>query len=122
MKTTRSTVLVVEDDHLIQLHARIALEDAGHEVLLADDGEDALAKAAMRGDITALFTDIGLPGAIDGIGVATAIHRTHPDTAIVVTSGLRTPAVESLPKGGAFMAKPYTAAQMCRALDRCVDA
>jgi CheY-like chemotaxis protein len=116
MSNSRSTILLVEDDFLTQLHARMTLEDAGHEVVAATDGEDALAKAAARPDIAALFTDIRLPGTIDGLDLATAIRATHPGATIVLTSGQEEPDAGEMPAGAAFMTKPYTTAQMRRAL------
>ena len=117
MKSTRSVILLVEDDPLILMHSTMALEDAGYEVVAAADGEAALDEVARRPDLDALFTDIELPGAIDGVTVAAAVRRANPAASIVVTSGKLAP--DDLPDGGRFMPKPYTAAQMHRALAGC---
>ena len=119
MNQAKSVVLVVEDDPLILIHSRIALEDAGYEVIAAADGEAALTEVAGRDDLAALFTDIELPGAVDGVSVAEAMRLAHPTASIVVTSGKQAPGDGDLPDGGRFMAKPYTAAQMRRALADC---
>lgn len=119
MLSTRSVVLIVEDDPLILIHSRMALEDAGYEVVAAADGEAALREVERRDDIAALFTDIELSGAVDGVAVAAAVHRSHPNASIVVTSGKHAPDEGVLPDGGLFVAKPYTAAQMRRALAGC---
>ena len=116
MNPAKSVVLVVEDDPLILIHSRIALEDAGYEVIAAADGEAALTEVAGRDDLAALFTDIELPGAVDGVSLAAAVRRAHPDASIVVTSGKHAPGEGELPERGRFVAKPYTAAQMHRAL------
>ena len=109
-------VLLVEDDPLIQLHSRMLLEDAGYEVLAAYDADDALAKVAERDDIAALFTDVELPGGLGGVELAYRIHKARPDVSIVVTSGKNVPAHHVLPAGGRFVPKPYTAAEVRRAL------
>jgi len=114
MKTPRSVILLVEDDPLILIHSTMALEDAGYEVVTATDGEAALTEVARRPDLVALFTDVDLAGPVDGVEVATALRLANPHASIVVTSGKHSPG--GLPRGGRFMAKPYTAAEMCRAL------
>jgi len=119
MNSTKSVILVVEDDPLILIHSRMALEDAGYEVVSAASGEAALCEVARRDDLDALFTDIELSGAVDGVSVAEAMRLANPDASIVVTSGKQAPCNDDLPDGGRFMAKPYTAAQMRRALADC---
>lgn len=119
MESLKSVVLLVEDDPLILIHSTMALEDAGYEVVAAADGEAALGEVARRADIAALFTDVVLPGSVDGVEVAAAVRATHPAASIVVTSGQDAPADDDLPEGGRFMAKPYTAAQLRRALADC---
>lgn len=119
MKKAKSVVLLVEDDPLILIHSTMALEDAGYEVVTAADGEAALDEVARRPDLEALFTDVDLPGRIDGVEVAAAVRRANPDASIVVTSGKPAPNEGDLPSGGRFMAKPYTSAQMRRALADC---
>jgi CheY-like chemotaxis protein len=119
MNSTKSVILVVEDDPLILIHSRMALEDAGYEVVSAASGEAALCEVARRDDLDALFTDIELSGAVDGVSVAEAMRLANPDASIVVTSGKQAPGNDDLPDGGRFMAKPYTAAQMRRALADC---
>jgi CheY-like chemotaxis protein len=119
MNPSKSVVLLVEDDPLILIHSTMALEDAGYEVVAAIDGEAALAEVARRDDIVALFTDVELPGAVDGVAVAVAMRRAHPAASIVVTSGKHPPDQGDIPDGGRFMTKPYTAAQMRRALADC---
>lgn len=116
MDITKSVVLLVEDDPLILLHARMTLEDAGHEVLAVADGENAMEQIRSRSDITALFTDIELAGALGGMELAAAVREERPGMAIVITSGKHALGETALPAGGRFMAKPYTAAQMRRAL------
>ncbi|SFP68536.1 response regulator [Sphingomonas rubra] len=119
MNRPRSVILLVEDDPLILIHSTMALEDAGYEVIAAVDGEAALGEISRQANIVALFTDVGLPGAVDGVQVAAAVRAAHPSASIVVTSGQDAPNIGVLPEGGLFMAKPYTAAQLRRALGDC---
>lgn len=116
MDPTISVVLIVEDDPLILLHARMMLEDAGHEVLAVTNAEQALEKLKARDDVDALFTDIELPGTISGLELATTVRAMRPGIAIVITSGRHALDADVLPDGARFLAKPYTVAQMRRAL------
>lgn len=112
----KPVLLLVEDDQLILMHATMALEDAGYEVLAVRDAEAALAHAETRPDIDALFTDIELPGAC-GLDLAAMLCRERPAMKLVVTSGIHAVETAALPEGGVFVSKPYTAAQMRRVLD-----
>lgn len=112
MTTTTPLVLVVEDDPLILIHSRLALEDAGYAVIVAADADEALTTIAARDDITTLFTDVRIPGAIDGLALARSARRSRPEMAIFVTSGVERIAADALPEGARFLPKPYTGAQV----------
>lgn len=116
MSDVRPLVLLVEDDPLILIHSRLALEDAGFEALPVRDAGEALDRLAERGDIRALFTDVKMPGALDGLALATRVRAERPDVAIVVTSGSTKVDAAALPPGARFLPKPYTAFQVTRAL------
>ena len=102
--TVAATVLVVEDDFLVRLCAADALSEAGFNVLQADSGPDAL-RILEDEPVDVVFTDINMPGAFDGAGLARRISHRWPATAVVVTSG------RGLPDGGLgnalFLPKPY---------------
>ncbi|RXD05243.1 response regulator [Sphingomonas sp. UV9] len=112
----KSVVLVVDDDPLVRVHSLFALEDAGYEVVEAGNAADALACLEERPDIGALFTDIRMPGSLDGVGLANVVHERRPDIAILVTSGLEDGADRALPATANFVRKPYTGAQISRLL------
>ncbi|MDR6125487.1 DNA-binding NtrC family response regulator [Sphingomonas sp. SORGH_AS802] len=112
----KPVLLVVEDDQLILLHATMTLEDEGYEVIGVSDAATALKTAAARPDIAALFTDIDLPGEHCGLDLAAALRRVRPDMRMVITSGTREVCDSDLPEGGIFVPKPYTTADMRRAL------
>jgi DNA-binding NtrC family response regulator len=99
-----ATVLVVEDDFLVRLCAADALSEAGFNVLQADSGPDAL-RILEDGPVDVVFTDINMPGAFDGAGLARRISRRWPETAVVITSGRGSPE-EGLGEA-MFLPKPY---------------
>ena len=112
----KSVILVVDDDALVRVHSNLALEDAGYEVVEASNAADALAKLEERPDIAALFTDVRMPGALNGIDLANAVHAKRPDIAILVTSGADNGTTAALPKDARFVQKPYTGAQLSKLL------
>lgn len=118
MTERRPVVLVVEDEPLILIHSNLALEDAGYLPIAVADAGAALDTLRKRGDVEIMFTDVRLPGGMDGLELARRVRHTYPHVAIVVTSGSQRVDAEMLPRGAAFVAKPYTAAQITRLLDR----
>jgi len=76
----RPVVLVVEDDLLIRLNAAQLIEEAEFDVIVASSADEAIAILEARSDITVLFTDIQMPGSMDGIKLAAAVKgRTDQD-------------------------------------------
>ena len=69
-----------------------------------------------RSDIAAIFTDINMPGSIDGLKLAHAVRGRWPPIHVIVTSGLKVPADHDLPANGHFIQKPYAAEQVVAAL------
>ena len=112
----KSVILVVDDDALVRVHSNLALEDAGYEVIEASNAADALVKLEERPDIAALFTDVRMPGDLNGIDLANAVHAQRPDIAILVTSGADNGTTDALPKAARFVQKPYTGAQLSKLL------
>lgn len=117
--TKAPVVLLVEDDPLILIHSHLALEDAGFAALPVRDAAEALDVLSTRGDIRALFTDVRLPGTLDGVALAKRVRAERPDVEIVVTSGSTKIGAEMLPHGAKFLPKPYTAFQITRLLANC---
>jgi CheY-like chemotaxis protein len=101
----RPIVLVVEDNSLVRIVIADFLESAGFVVIQAEDGAAALVILASGADFNILFTDVRMPGPIDGAGVALLMRERRPDMPIVVTSGHGVPS--PLPTGGRFVSKPY---------------
>ncbi|WP_041798378.1 response regulator [Rhodopseudomonas palustris] len=106
--STKLVVLVVEDEALLRMNAIDMIEDAGFEVLEASNADDAIAILEGRDDIRVVFTDIQMPGSMDGLKLARAVRGRWPPIKIIATSGRVNVSSTDLPDGGRFLAKPYT--------------
>lgn len=113
-------ILVVEDEPLIRFDAVDALHDAGFAVVEAGNADAALAVLRARDDITVLFTDINMPGSMNGLELAAEVHKRWPSIHLIVTSGLVKPRREDIPDDGLFIGKPYVAEQVASAVQRIV--
>jgi CheY-like chemotaxis protein len=114
--TKRPVVLVVEDDFLIRMHAAEMIDEAGFEVVEASNADEAVAILETRLDVAVVFTDIQMPGSMDGLKLAKAVRVRWPPIHIVATSGLVDVRTVDLPSGGRFLPKPYSPAQIIGAL------
>jgi CheY-like chemotaxis protein len=112
----RPIVLVVEDDFLIRMHAAEMIADAGFDVVEAASADEAILILEDRLDITVVFTDIQMPGSMDGLKLAAAIRGRWPPIKIVATSGLVHVRQDQIPEGGRFLSKPYSTDQVVGAL------
>ncbi len=101
------SVLVVEDEALIRLSLVADLEDAGFAVYEAAGAEEALSLLSTHPEIEALFTDIDMPGSIDGLVLTQRARQSHPKIAILLTSGYLKIDKSELPPETAFFSKPY---------------
>lgn len=100
-------VLVVEDEALIRLDAVDQLVIQGFKVFQAPDADAAIKLLETHSSITVLFTDIDMPGSIDGLKLAAAVRDRWPPIRIVITSGLRKVDMSELPIAARFFPKPY---------------
>lgn len=100
-------VLVVEDEPLLRLFAAQVVEDAGYEPLEAANAAEAIAILESRPDIRIVFTDIDMPGGLDGIKLAACIRDRWPPIKIIMTSGKPLPPRTVIPAETVFFAKPY---------------
>jgi CheY-like chemotaxis protein len=108
----KGCVLVVEDEALVRLVAVDMILEAGYRVLEADNADEAIRILDARNDICFIFTDIDMPGSIDGLKLAHAVSKRWPPIRIIVTSGMQTPKESELPKGSRFLPKPYDAGSL----------
>src|ERR1700712_2021858 len=108
----RPVVLVVEDEFLLRMDAVDIITAAGFEVLEASNADQAIEILEARFDITVVFTDIQMPGSMDGLKLARAVRGRWPPIKIVATSGRVNVAETDLPDGGRFLPKPYSPDQL----------
>jgi CheY-like chemotaxis protein len=88
------------------MHAAEMIADAGFDVVEAASANEAILVLEVRLDITVVFTDIQMPGSMDGLKLAAAIRGRWPPIKIVATSGLVDVRQDDLPEGGRFLPKP----------------
>jgi CheY-like chemotaxis protein len=112
----RPVVLVVDDESLIRMNAVTMVEAAGFEAIAACDADEAIRILESRKDILAVFTDVHMPGTMDGIRLARLVRNRWPPVALIVTSGQTNVPETDLPTGGRFLRKPYAAGQIETAL------
>jgi CheY-like chemotaxis protein len=106
----RSTILLVEDEELLRLSLADYLRECGFEVVEACSGDEAVAKLRSTQDpIDLVFSDIQMPGALDGIGLAQWIKQARPGIPVVLASGdaQKSEAAKLLCECEPFFAKPY---------------
>jgi len=109
-------ILLVEDEALVRIVALEGLEAAGYTVLPVDSADQALEILADRSDVTILFTDVNMPGALDGLDLAEQVHARWPAIRLVVTSGRGL--ARRIPDEGRFLPKPYSVTEMTDLIDR----
>jgi len=111
-KNHQTVVLIVEDEFLIRMDAVDMITSAGFEVVEAKDADEAIEILEGRLDITIVFTDVNMPGSMDGLKLAAAIRGRWPPIKIVATSGKAKLSADDLPSGSRFLAKPYSAREI----------
>ena len=124
LTTTGSTevpkVLVVEDEMVLRMRAADIVEDAGFTPVEAVNADEAIAILESRSDIAVLFTDIQMPGSMDGLKLAHAVHARWPDIKIVLVSGQVKPTDAERPADSRFFGKPLGVEQMIAELQSMV--
>ena len=111
---TPITVLIVEDDEVVRALAAELLSDAGFQVLEASNGEEALSLLESESNVRVLFTDIKMPGPLDGIALASVAAVQWPHLAIIIGSGDALPLSAGLPRGIKFIRKPCNPESLVR--------
>jgi two-component system, response regulator PdtaR len=100
-------VLVVEDEFLLRMDAVEFMKDSGFTVYEASNADEAIALLEMHRDIRAVFTDIHMPGSMDGLKLAHYVRRRWPPVKLIITSGQAKPRPEEMPVGSGYVGKPY---------------
>jgi CheY-like chemotaxis protein len=109
-------ILIVEDEFLLRLDSAEPIENAGFDVIQAANADEAIAILQARPDIHVVFTDIQMPGSMDGLKLARFVRDRWPPIKIVATSGRVTVDDDDLPDGSVFLPKPYRGAQVVATL------
>ena len=109
-------ILIVEDELWLSLDISEALEDEGYDVITVANADDAIKVLESRNDVHTIFTDIDLPGSVDGLKLAAAVRDRWPPVNIIVTTGMRAPRRDEMPANSMFIAKPYRSAEVLEAV------
>jgi two-component sensor histidine kinase len=115
-------VLIVEDEMLLRMRAVDIVEDAGFSPVQAVNADQALSILESRSDISLLFTDIQMPGSMDGLKLAHAVHDRWPGMKIILVSGQVNPSDEQRPADSRFFCKPLSDGKMIAELQAMVGA
>lgn len=115
-------VLVVEDEMILRMRAVDIVEDAGFCPIEAVNADEAILILESRSDISLLFTDIQMPGSIDGLKLAHAVHERWPSIKIILVSGQVKPSEAERPENSRFFGKPLGVDQMIAELQAMVGA
>ena len=103
----KTRILVVEDETLIRMVGAEILEDAGFDVLEAADADEALRILQAHDDVLLLFSDVDMPGSMDGLDLARVVHERWPDIRLLPTSGRHELTDAEVPDAGQFISKPW---------------
>lgn len=122
MSQVQRSILVVEDEPIIRMCAAEFVEDAGFAPLEVGDAADALVKLEAHEGIAVLFTDINLPGTMDGLALAEEVERRWPQIRILIASGRTAPPASQLSGKVSFIPKPYGSGEFLAALDALLTA
>jgi CheY-like chemotaxis protein len=119
-KSQRKTILVVEDQPQVRTHVERTLARLGYVVQTAQDAAAALALLKRGAAFDLLFTDIIMPGGMNGQELGEAAHQIAPEMKILFTSGYPAAAFEHLglkeQSSISFLSKPYKAVELQRTL------
>ena len=116
----RPVVLIVEDEVLIRMEAVEAIEASGFDVIEAANADQAITILEQRSDIRLIFTDVQMPGSMDGLKLAYFVKDRWPPIKIVATSGYAKVRESDLPAGSRFLSKPYAATEITNAIGQLI--
>lgn len=110
------TILVVEDEPIIRMNAVAMIEDAGYDVIEASNADDAILHLEARPEIRVIFSDIEMPGSMDGLKLIHLVRRRWPPVILILASGRGTPLVDDMPSETVFLRKPYSEGDLLKVL------
>jgi CheY-like chemotaxis protein len=114
--SVKCAVLVVEDEALIRMDLVKILEDAGYRTFEASSAAGAIGILERHSEIRVVFTDVHMPGTMDGLELARHVRERWPPTIIVISSGKVAPQPDEMPEGVSFLAKPYEEHKLTKVL------
>lgn len=114
----KAVVLIVEDSAIIRMSAVDLMESSGYVALEADSADEAIRVLEGRTDVDLVFTDVQMPGTMDGIKLAHYIRDRWPPVKLIVASGQAILEESSLPLGSQFFSKPYDGHAIANAIAR----
>ncbi len=110
----KPTILVVEDEVLVRIDLVDTIEDAGFQTIEANCADEAIRLLEAHPEITVLFTDIDMPGAMDGLKLSHYVRNRWPPVRIIVTSGHVMATPEQMPAQSLFLTKPHQLSDLTR--------
>jgi DNA-binding NtrC family response regulator len=115
----RRTILIVEDDAELRALIVLLFGESDLEIVECDNAEAALATMLMRGrDVVMIFSDVRLPGAMDGLDLAREAKVRWPHLTVVLTSGNVGDRLHALPAGVLYTPKPWQASEVLALAER----
>jgi CheY-like chemotaxis protein len=114
--SSKPVVLVVEDEPILRRLSVAVVEVADLEAVEADNADEAIQILESRADIRVVFTDIRMPGSMDGIILARTIRRRWPHVRLILTSGEDELGTRLIPDRARFFIKPYSTNQVIESL------
>ncbi|MDH4438946.1 MAG: response regulator [Rhizobium sp.] len=116
MAQNGETVIVVEDETLVRIDIAMSLQEEGFFVFEASSADEAIEILNAHPEISLMFTDIDMPGSMDGLKLAEAVRDRWPPVKIIIASGHRQLRDDLLPVEGRFFTKPYDHARIIAAM------
>ena len=113
----KQLILVVEDEALIRINAAEMIRDLGFDVIEAANADQAISLLESTSEISVVFTDIQMPGSMDGLRLVAMVRKRWPPVALLVTSGQFRPKAGELPDNVHFLPKPYLLRELESHLD-----
>jgi CheY-like chemotaxis protein len=111
-------VLIVEDEPITRMVASDLIADLGLAAVEAGNADEALEILKANRDVGVLFTDIDMPGAMNGIELAQKVHEHWPHIELIVTSGANNVDDADLPDHGTFIRKPYRLSELAETVEK----
>lgn len=105
-------VLVVEDEMMLRMRVVDMVEDAGYIPVEAVDADEAMAILRSRSDIALMLTDVQMPGSMNGLQLAHAVHENWPPIKIILASGQLKLSGSDIPRDSRFFGKPLQSAEI----------